>query len=469
MSFSKPGSSGKAKKARAIFVCTACGNSSAQWLGRCPTCQAWDSLVEERVDQRPSASANVAGDWTKPTALGDVPADSTVRISTGLEELDRVLGGGVVLGSIVLLGGDPGIGKSTLLMQALAGMASHGRTVLYASGEESAAQIALRGRRLDLKGIDRVLVQATTELEELEAAIDALKPSVVVVDSIQTLRSRDLESGAGSVGQLREVAARLVEFAKRRSIAFFLIGHVTKDGALAGPKMLEHLVDTVLSFEGDATHAHRIVRASKNRFGPAHELAVFEMVRDGLREVPDPSTHFLAERPKNVAGSVVVPICEGARSMLIEVQALVAPALYGQARRVSSGIEGSRLAILLAVIERKADVHVLDRDVFASVAGGARMDERAADLALCVAIVSSLRNRAVSADLAVFGEVGLAGELRAVPRAPQRVAEARKLGFRRIVLPMSNAHQLTPEEAADMTILGARSLADALGEALSSH
>lgn len=451
------------KRPRTHFVCASCGASSARWLGRCPTCDAWESLVEETLAARePSSARNVAGDRMKPTRLGDVEADAAKRLGTGLAELDRVLGGGAVLGGVILLGGDPGIGKSTLLMQALAGMAERGCRVLYASGEESAAQIALRAARLGAKGTDRVLVQATTALEEVEAAIAEEQPEVVVVDSIQTLRSSELESIAGSVGQLREVAQRLVELAKRRSFALFLIGHVTKEGSLAGPKILEHLVDTVLSFEGDATHAHRIVRASKNRFGPAQELAVFEMVREGLREVPDPSAHFLAERPARVSGSVVVPVAEGAWPVLLEVQALVAPALYGQARRIATGFEASRLAILLAVLERKAEVHVLDRDVFASVAGGARIEERAADLALAVAIVSSLRDRAVPSELVVFGEVGLAGELRAVPRAPQRVAEAKKLGFRRIVMPKGNATQLSREERAGVTIEAADSLADAL-------
>ncbi len=455
------------KKARTAFVCNACGASSPRWLGRCPACGAWESLVEERLEPRASGGArgNVAGDRTRPMALGEVPADAARRIETGLPELDRVLGGGPVLGGVILLGGDPGIGKSTLLMQALAGVAARGRKALYASGEESAAQIALRARRLGTEGVEKVLVQATTELDELEQAIDEDKPDVVVVDSIQTLRSAELESAAGSVGQLREVAARLVELAKRRGIALFLIGHVTKDGALAGPKLLEHLVDTVLSFEGDATSSHRIVRASKNRFGPAQEMAVYEMVRDGLREVPDPSAHFLAERPARVSGSVVVPISEGARPVLLEVQALVAPALYGQARRVAAGIEASRLAILLAVIERKAEVHVLDRDVFASVAGGARIEERAADLALAIAIVSSLRDRAVPPDMVIFGEVGLAGELRAVPRAPQRVMEAKKLGFRCVVLPLGNAQQLTADERRDLDVRGVSSLADALSAA----
>lgn len=454
------------RRDRTNFVCSACGASSPRWLGRCPVCDAWDSLVEERVGVREKDRGNAAGDRSLPTMLGEVSPDGALRIETGLGELDRVLGGGPVLGGVVLLAGDPGIGKSTLLVQALAGVAARGQRSLYASGEESAAQVALRARRIGAAGIERVLVQSTTEIEELEAAIDEVRPDVVVVDSIQTLRSRELASSAGSVGQLREVAARLVELAKRRRLALFLIGHVTKDGAIAGPKVLEHLVDTVLTFEGDPSGAWRIVRATKNRFGPAHEIAVFEMVREGLREVPNASAHFLAERPSSVPGSVVVPVAEGVRPILLEVQALVAPAAHGQARRLATGIEASRLAILLAVIERKAGVHVLDRDVFASVAGGARIEERAVDLALAVAVVSSLRERPLPSDMAVFGEVGLAGELRAVPRASQRVAECAELGFRRLVMPLGNARQLTAEETRGVEIFGVGSLADALGIAL---
>lgn len=450
------------------FVCRECGASHAKWLGRCPTCNAWGSLAEEVTESKSGkrARSNVAGDHARPTLLGEVPPDGARRIGTGLGELDRVLGGGAVLGGVVLLGGDPGIGKSTILMQALAGIAARGERALYVTGEESAAQIALRAGRLSPEGVERILVQATTELEEVEAAIDEHTPLAVVVDSIQTVRSAGVDSSAGSVTQLREVAARLVELAKKRGIALFLIGHVTKEGSLAGPKVLEHLVDTVLSFEGDASLAYRVVRATKNRFGPAHEIAVFEMVRDGLREVPDPSAMFLRERPDRSPGSVVLPSAEGSRPLLVEVQALVAPALYGQARRVATGFDGSRLAILLAVLERKADVHVLDRDVFASVAGGARVEERAADLALAVAVVSSLRDRAVAPDLALFGEVGLAGELRAVPRAPGRVAEARKMGFSRIILPRGNLAQLTPEERQGLELVGAPTLADALYAAL---
>lgn len=421
-------------------------------------------MVEERAPTRSrSASTNIAGEHlAQPTPIGEVPPDGARRIQSGSSELDRVLGGGAVLGGVVLLGGDPGIGKSTLLMQVLAGIAHAGTKALYVTGEESSAQVAMRASRLALPGMERVLVQATTELEDVERAVNDLSPAIIVVDSIQTVRSASLDSSAGSVAQLREVAARLVELAKRRSIALFLIGHVTKDGALAGPKVLEHLVDTVLSFEGQAGQDYRVVRASKNRFGPAHEMAVFEMVREGLREVRDPSALFLAERPERAPGSVVLPSAEGTRPVLVELQALVAPARMGPPRRVSTGIENSRLAILLAVLDRKADVHVLDCDVFASVAGGARVDERAADLAIAIAVVSSLRDRAIAPDLAVFGEVGLAGELRAVPRAGSRLQEAKKMGFAKVILPRGNLSQTTPEERLGLELVGAPTLTDAL-------
>jgi DNA repair protein RadA/Sms len=335
------------------------------------------------------------------------------------------------------------------------------------SGEESASQVALRAGRLGLAGLENVLVQATTELEEVEEAIARERPGQVVIDSVQTLRSASLDSVAGSVSQIREVAARTIEIAKREGIALFLIGHVTKEGMLAGPKVLEHLVDTVLSFEGDASGAFRMVRATKNRFGPAHEIGVFEMAQEGLREVPDPSALFLAERPAHAAGSVVLPTAEGSRPLLVEIQALVAPAVYGSSRRVASGIDGSRLAILLAVLDRKADVHVLDQDVFASVAGGARVEERALDLALAVAVVSSLRERAVPPEVVVFGEVGLAGEVRAVPRAAARLSEAKKLGFTRAIVPDGNLERLSAEDRAGIEVVGVRTLAGALHEALS--
>ena len=459
----------KAKKQKTVFLCTECGADTPRWMGKCPSCGAWNTLVEERVRPAPKGAVS-GGAQIAPacpaTPLTDVAPEGAARRSTTIAELDRVLGGGAVLGSAVLLGGDPGIGKSTLLMQALAGLSTAGARGLYVSGEESAAQIALRAQRLAIGALDHVLVQATTELEAVEETIRRERPITVVLDSVQTIRSGGLESVAGSVGQIREVASRLIEVAKREGVTLFLIGHVTKEGMLAGPKVLEHLVDTVLSFEGDASGAFRMVRATKNRFGAAHEVGVFEMMQDGLREVPDPSALFLAERPERAAGSVVIPTAEGSRPLLVEVQALVAPAVYGSSRRVASGIDGSRLAILLAVLDRKADVHVLDHDVFASVAGGARVDERAIDLPLALAIVSSFRERVLPHALVAFGEVGLAGEVRAVPRAGLRLQEARKLGFTRAIVPKGNLERLNGDAPRGMDIVGVASLADALSETL---
>jgi len=448
------------RKEKTVYACTSCGTTAARWLGRCPGCGEWNTLAEETTVRRTGGKKAKARANAVP--LSEVRHEDARRLPTGISELDRVLGGGAVAGGVTLLGGDPGIGKSTLLMQALAALAAAGNTVVYATGEESAAQIALRGQRIGGAGMDAIRILATTDLEDVEAALAEAHPHVAVVDSIQTVRSRDVDSSAGSVTQLREVSARLIEVAKRDGIALFLIGHVTKEGSLAGPKMLEHLVDTVLAFEGDRSHAFRIVRSTKNRFGPTHEMGVFEMVREGLREVPDPSALFLAERPEASAGSLVVPTAEGSRPLLVEVQALVAPAVYGAARRVASGVDANRLAILLAVIERKADVHVLDRDVFVSVAGGARVDERAMDLGLALAVVSSLRERAVDAGVAAFGEIGLAGEVRAVPRPAPRVSEAVKMGFTRVVMPKGNAERLTKAEKKGAEIVPVSTLAEAL-------
>jgi DNA repair protein RadA/Sms len=447
-----------AKSAKTLFECQACGATSPKWLGRCAGCGGWNTLEETRVASRSGSAPAAKGGGGRPVALADIQLEDAPRMSTGLGELDRVLGGGVVRGAVILLGGDPGIGKSTLLMQALAGMAGSGRRVLYVTGEESASQVALRARRLRMR--EDFAVLATTELEDALAALSGEPPAVAVIDSIQTMRAAELESSAGSVAQLREVTARLTEIAKSRDIALFLIGHVTKDGSLAGPKVLEHLVDTVLAFEGDPSHAYRIVRTTKNRFGAAQELGVFEMAREGLREVPNASALFIAERPTRAAGSVVVPVAQGSRPLLVEVQALVAPALYGAPRRVATGIDATRLAVLLAVLQRRAAVQVLDQDVFASAAGGAKVDEPAVDLALCAAVVSSLRNRAVPSDLVIFGEVGLTGEVRAVGRPGGRLAEAGKLGFKRAVMPKANVGQLEGE--AEVEVIGVGDLDQAL-------
>lgn len=462
----------RSQKTKTHYVCQDCGGDSPRWMGRCPGCGAWNTLVEEQVVDRRRADRGgrprmkETDGASRALPLGEVEPEGARRLVSGLAELDRVVGGGLVAGSVALLAGDPGVGKSTLAMQALAALAARGQRTLYVTGEESAAQIALRGRRLQVPAMDQVRVLATTELADVEAALQRERPSVAVIDSIQTLRSPALESAAGSVGQLREVTARLMDWAKGEGVALALIGHVTKDGSIAGPKVLEHQVDTVLSFEGDATHTFRLLRSTKNRFGPAQEVGVFEMIREGLREVPDPSALFLAERPSQASGSLVVPTAEGSRPLLVEVQALVAPAVYGAARRVAAGIDNNRLAILLAVLEQRANVHVLDRDVFASIAGGARVDERAIDLALAVSIVSSLRDHPAASDLALFGEVGLTGEVRAVPRAGPRVAEARKMGYRRIILPRGNAERLSSEERTEVELVSVSTLKEALEQAL---
>jgi DNA repair protein RadA/Sms len=449
------------KAAKTVYECTSCGAHSPKWLGRCPGCGGWNSLEEVRAAVRGNRALAKSSSAARPVAIADVAEDDTERFSTGIGELDRVLGGGVVPGGVTLLGGEPGIGKSTLLMQAVAGVAASGRPVLYVTGEESAAQVAMRARRLGVA--EHLLLLATTDLGDVLPALDATHYHMVVIDSIQTLRSGDLESSAGSVAQLRDVAGRLTEYAKAHAVAMFVIGHVTKDGGLAGPKVLEHLVDTVLSFEGDNSHAYRIVRATKNRFGPAQELGVFEMARQGLREVPDASALFIAERPLRAAGSVVIPTTQGARPVLVEVQALVAPALYGAPRRVTTGLDANRLAVLLAVLQRRAGVQVLDSDVFASVAGGVRVDEPAVDLALCVAIASSLRDVAPPAELVLFGEIGLTGELRAVARPAMRIQEAKKLGFTRVLLPAANLAHLNAEEREGVELCAARDLDQALG------
>lgn len=457
-----------ARAGKSLFECSECGAQSPKWLGRCTECGAWNTLVES-VSRPPSRTGDGPSEARVPQALSVVTAERVPRVSSALPELDRVLGGGLVRGGVVLIGGDPGIGKSTLLLQSLLGMAAAGRRVLYASGEESAAQVALRARRLapvTSKGEPQVdgdiQLLATTELADVVAALSGAPYDAVVVDSIQTLRSGELEAAPGSVAQLREVSARLIELAKARDTALWVIGHVTKDGSLAGPKVLEHLVDVVLSFEGDPTHTYRLVRGQKNRFGATHEVAVFEMASEGLREVAEPSALFLSERPDRAAGSAVAASAEGSRPMLVEVQALVCPAQFGAPRRVATGLDHNRLAVLLAVLQRKASVHVLDQDVFASVAGGLRVDEPAVDLALCAAIVSALREKPLSQGVIAFGEVGLTGELRAVPRAALRIAEARKLGLTRVVLPKGNADALTKAERAGVELLPAARLDEAL-------
>jgi DNA repair protein RadA/Sms len=419
-------------KAKTAFVCTDCGASALQWFGACPSCGAAGTLTETVADR---GGRRPAGDAV-PIALSAIETQEIERTPTGLGELDRVLGGGLVAGQVVLIGGDPGIGKSTLLLQALASLGGACKA-LYVSGEESADQVAMRARRLSLAA-GGVELLAEIQLEKITATLDARKPRVAVVDSIQTLWSEMLQSAPGSVAQVRECAAQLARHAKRSGTALFIIGHVTKEGAIAGPRVLEHIVDTVLYFEGDPHSAFRLVRAVKNRFGAVNELGVFAMTDRGLRAVTNPSAFFLSRHGADVAGSCVLATLEGTRPLLVEIQALVDAAHAPNPRRLTVGLEQNRLAMLLAVLHRHAGIATMDQDVFVNAVGGVRIAEPAADLAVSLAVVSSLGNRPIPGKLVVFGEIGLAGEVRPAPRGQDRLKEAAKLGFERAIIPKAN-------------------------------
>ncbi|HEX2650649.1 MAG TPA: DNA repair protein RadA [Burkholderiales bacterium] len=424
------------KKAKSAYVCSDCGATALQWFGACPSCGAAGTLTET-VTERPSrGTIAVARHSAESVLLGNIPVSEAERLPTGIGELDRVLGGGLVAGQVVLIGGDPGIGKSTLLLQALSSLGSGSKT-LYVSGEESAEQVALRARRL---GVDTAPVHLVAEiqLERIAAALDAQRPQVAVVDSIQTLWSEQLQSAPGSVAQVRECAAQLARHAKRNGIALFIIGHVTKEGTIAGPRVLEHIVDTVLYFEGDPNSTFRLVRAVKNRFGAVNELGVFAMTEKGLKAVSNPSRLFLSTHEKPVAGSCVLVTLEGTRPLLVEIQALVDSAHTPNPRRLSVGLEQNRLAMLLAVLHRHAGIATWEQDVFVNAVGGMRISEPAADLAVCLAVVSSLTDRPIREKVAVFGEVGLAGEVRPAPRGQERLKEAAKLGFEKAIVPKAN-------------------------------
>jgi len=446
-------------KAKTHFSCQGCGFQAAKWLGKCPDCGAWNSLVEETApvvdDRRPAWGAS--GGSLKPVLLKDVVAEAEDRRRTGIEEFDRVLGGGVVPGSLVLLGGDPGIGKSTLLLSALDRLSRNG-PALYVSGEESLHQTRIRADRLGVKS-QKLHLYAETNAEAVLAAAEQLKPNALVVDSIQTLFLPELGSAPGSISQVREVAGRLMAYAKRTGVPTFLVGHVTKDGSIAGPRVLEHMVDTVLYFEGERGHPFRILRAHKNRFGSTNEIGVFEMKGAGLTEVADPSALFLSERPVGQSGSVVTSTLNGTRPLLVEVQALVAPTGYGTARRTAMGVDGNRVALLAAVLEKKEDVQLVGCDIFVNVAGGMQLSEPASDLAVAVALASSLKNRAVDAQTLVLGEIGLAGEVRAVGQVEPRLVEAQKMGFKRVVLPKASARR---GEGAKLELMGVETLGEAL-------
>ena len=451
------------KSSETIFVCQNCGHQSGKWLGKCPECGEWNSLVEERARQTKKASGRNGFRLRDITAVAysDIESQDDVRISSGVTEFDRVLGGGIVPGTLVLIGGDPGIGKSTLLLQVADRLSSSGTVVLYVSGEESERQIKLRGERLGVEAKGLYLLPETN-LENIFHEIDRLNPGAIIVDSIQTVFSSLMDSAPGSVSQVREVAHQFLLLAKNRTIPVFLIGHITKEGSIAGPKALEHIVDTVLYFEGERHHNHRIVRATKNRFGAANEVGVFEMTGTGLVPVANPSQMFLQERPQNVAGSIVTACMEGTRPVLVEIQALVSGTKYGTGRRMTQGVDQNRVSLLIAMLEKRTGLQLIGDDVFVNIAGGLEVDEPAADLGVVAAIASSSRNMTVDPHTAVFGEVGLTGEVRGAMQPAVRAREAQALGFKKILMPASNAVGL--ERLLGVRVVGVRSVEEAMEE-----
>lgn len=428
-----------AKKKKNEFVCQECGYISPKYLGRCPNCGNWNTLVEEIVQEQATRHSRVSltGESTKPQKLNQVTFKTEKRVQTDLEELNRVLGGGVVPGSMVLIGGDPGIGKSTLLLQVSQQLSKIDDNVLYVSGEESAEQIKMRAERLDSEN-NNFYVYAETDMEIIKQTIEQLRPNYVVIDSIQTMIHPEIKSAAGSVSQVRETTAELMQIAKTNQITIFIVGHVTKEGSLAGPRMLEHMVDTVLYFEGERHHTFRILRAVKNRFGSTNEIGIFEMRQEGLVEVKNPSEAFLEERLADATGSAIVCSMEGTRPILAEVQALITPSVFGNANRTAAGLDRHRVSLIMAVLEKRAGLLLQNQDAYLKAAGGVKLDEPAIDLAIAVSIASSYKDQGTSPHECFIGEIGLTGEVRRVNRIDQRVQEAKKLGFKKIYVPKNN-------------------------------
>lgn len=452
-------------KVKTQFVCNNCGYASPKFLGRCPNCGKWNTLVEERMsDPKAERKSRVSfdGKHTQPQLISDVAMHGEPRVKTGMEELNRVLGGGVVDGSLVLIGGDPGIGKSTLLLQLSGQLAETQRKVLYVSGEESASQIKMRAERLKVNS-ERFYLYPETDMSSVRAVIEELHPEYVIIDSVQTMQEPDIESAVGSVSQIREITAELMQIAKTNNITIFIVGHVTKGGAIAGPKILEHMVDTVLYFEGDLHHTYRILRAVKNRFGSTNELGIFEMREEGLREVANPSEIFLEERLKDASGSAIVVSMEGTRPILVEIQALITPTIFGNAQRTASGLDRNRVSLIMAVLEKRAKLTLQNQDAYLKAAGGVKLDEPAIDLALAISIVSSFKNQGTRPTDSFVGEIGLTGEIRRVNRIEQRVAEAQKLGFKRILIPKNNLKGWQPPEGIE--VVGVATIADAIRRA----
>ncbi len=451
-------------KSKTIFVCTNCGHETAKWIGQCPGCREWNTFVEEvtitgKKGKAASASGVVPAGSSKVQRLGEIIIDDEVRLRTHMGELDRVLGGGIVSGSLTLVGGDPGIGKSTLLLQMCQSISDQGRRVLYVSGEESLKQIKIRGERLGVTG-ENVLLYAETSLQYIEAAVKNEKPDVLIVDSIQTIYSDDVTSAPGSVSQVREVTSVMMRIAKQLGLSTFIIGHVTKDGAIAGPRVLEHMVDTVLYFEGERSVSYRVLRAVKNRFGSTNEIGVFEMVDSGLAEVTNPSEYMLTGKPVGESGSVVTCCMEGTRPLLVEVQALVSQTNFGMPRRTANGTDYNRVNLLVAVLEKKVGLQLGSYDSYVNIAGGIKVNEPSLDLAIICALASSFRDQSVKDDMIILGEVGLTGEVRGINQCEKRVIEAAKMGFTSCIVPIANKKHL--ENVKGIRIIGVKNVDGAL-------
>lgn len=448
-------------KVKTRYVCQNCGYISPRLLGRCPNCGAWNQLVEELEPQKVIApvTPNFAGETKQPVKLSEITFNEEKRVHTGLTELDRVLGGGVVPGSLVLIGGDPGIGKSTLLLQVSGQLEQTGGQVLYVTGEESASQIKLRANRLHVQGKE-LFIYPETDMNAVSQMVQQQKPDYLIIDSVQTMNIPDLSSAIGSVAQVRAVTSQLMTIAKQQGVTVFVVGHVTKGGAIAGPKILEHMVDTVLYFEGDLHHNYRILRSVKNRFGSTNEIGMFAMQDDGLKEVANPSEIFLEERLAHATGSAVVVSMEGTRPILVEIQSLITPTLYGMAKRTTTGLDHNRVAVIMAVLEKRANILLQNQDAYLKATGGVHLDEPAIDLAMAMAIVSSYRNLGLAADECFVGEIGLTGEIRRVNLIDQRIKEAAKLGFQRIYVPANN--EVTHKNQHQIEIIGVRTINDAI-------
>lgn len=448
------------------FFCQQCGYESPKWLGRCPGCEAWNSMVEELVNSKAAAQVTGLTSGSKPQPITEVSLDSEERVSTGINELDRVLGGGLVAGSLVLVGGDPGIGKSTLLLQAAHQVSTIVGRVLYVSGEESVRQTKMRAMRLETLSKELFII-TETDLEAIKIYIEEFQPSLVIIDSIQTMNHKDITSAAGSVSQVRECTAQLLVLAKSKGVPVFLVGHVTKEGTIAGPRVIEHMVDTVLYFEGERHQSFRLLRAVKNRFGSTNEIGIFEMREKGLVEVFNPSEMFLSQRPVNASGSVVVSSMEGTRPVLVELQALVCPTAFGTPRRVATGVDYNRVTLIMAVMDKRMGLALGAQDAYINIAGGLKLIEPALDLGIAMALASSFREVPISPYLSVIGEIGLTGEVRSVGQVDKRIREGAKLGFTKFIIPMGNLSQC--QEIKGIELIGVETATQALEAALGGN